>query len=143
LRFLADVKSGRSEVSAPVHSHLTYDILPDQAQFVGRPDLLIVEGLNMLEAGMPEPSEGHRVFVSDYCDFSIYVDAEERYIREWHLQRFFRLREMALRDECAYMHRSMRATRRRRPRRWLCAYGTRSTTPTSKRTSNLRKTGCA
>jgi type I pantothenate kinase len=105
LRFLADVKSGRVEVSAPVHSHLTYDILPDQAQFVGRPDILIMEGLNMLEAGMPEPSEGHRVFVSDYCDFSIYLDAEERYIRKWYLQRFLRLREMALRDESAYMHR--------------------------------------
>ena len=105
LRFLADVKSGRAEMSVPIHSHLTYDIIPDQAQIVRRPEILIVEGLNILEAGILEPSEGHRVFASDYFDFSIYVDAEENYIREWYLERFLRLREMALRDESAYMHR--------------------------------------
>jgi type I pantothenate kinase len=105
LRFLADVKSGRAQVLAPIHSHLTYDILPDQTQVLGRPDVLIVEGLNMLEAGLPEPSEGLRVFVSDYVDFSIYVDAEERYVREWYLDRFLRLREEALGDNSAYFHR--------------------------------------
>ena len=105
LRFLSDVKSGRDGVSAPIHSHLTYDILPDRTQLVGRPDVLIIEGLNMLEAGLPEPSEGHRVFVSDYCDFSVYVDAEERYIKEWYLERFLRLREEALEDSTAYFHR--------------------------------------
>jgi type I pantothenate kinase len=101
LRFLADIKSGRDGVSAPIHSHLTYDILPDRTQIVGRPDVLVVEGLNMLEAGLPEPSEGHRVFVSDYCDFSIYVDAQERHIKEWYLERFLRLREEALEDSSA------------------------------------------
>src|SRR5918997_5327194 len=105
LQFLADVKSGREGVSAPIHSHLTYDILHDREQVVGRPDVLIVEGLNMLEAGLPEPSEGHMVFVSDYCDFSIYVDAEERYIEGWYLERFLRLREEALGDHSAYFHR--------------------------------------
>jgi type I pantothenate kinase len=105
LRFLADIKSGRAEVSAPIHSHLTYDILPDQAQFIRRPDVVIVEGLNILEAGISEPSEGQRIFVSDYFDFSIYVDAEERYIREWYLGRFLRLREMALEDNSAHFHR--------------------------------------
>jgi type I pantothenate kinase len=105
LRFLADIKSGRDGVSAPIHSHLTYDILPNRTQIVGRPDVLVVEGLNMLEAGLPEPSEGHRVFVSDYCDFSIYVDAQERHIKEWYLERFLRLREEALRDSSAYFHR--------------------------------------
>jgi type I pantothenate kinase len=105
LRFLADVKSGRAEVSAPIHSHLTYDIIPDQAQIVRRPEVLIVEGLNILEAGIFEPSEGQRVFVSDYFDFSIYVDAQEHYIRQWYLQRYLRLRKTALRDESAYMHR--------------------------------------
>ena len=65
----------------------------------------VVEGLNMLEAGFPEPSEGHRVFVSDYCDFSIYVDAQERHIKEWYLERFLRLREEALGDSSAYFHR--------------------------------------
>jgi type I pantothenate kinase len=105
LRFLADIKSGRDGVSAPIHSHLAYDILPDRTQVVGRPDVLVVEGLNMLEAGLPEPSEGHRVFVSDYCDFSIYVDARERHIKEWYLERFLRLREEALGDSSAYFHR--------------------------------------
>jgi type I pantothenate kinase len=105
LRFLADVKSGREGVSAPIHSHLTYDILPDTEQVVGRPDVLIVEGLTMLEAGLPEPSEGHLVFVSDYCDFSIYVDAEESDLQAWYLERFLRLREEALEDSSAYFHR--------------------------------------
>jgi type I pantothenate kinase len=105
LQFLADIKSGRAEVSAPIHSHLTYDIIPDRAQIVRRAEVLIVEGLNILEAAILELSERHRVFVSDYFDFSIYVDADEEYIREWYLQRFLHLREMALQDESAYMHR--------------------------------------
>jgi type I pantothenate kinase len=105
LRFLADLKAGRAEVSAPIHSHLTYDILPNQAQRIRRPDVLVVEGLNMLEAGLPEPSDGHRVFVSDYVDFSVYVDAEERYIKGWYLERFLRLRAEALGDDSAYFHR--------------------------------------
>src|SRR5829696_140076 len=105
LRFLAAVKSGRTEASAPIHSHLTYDILPEQVQVVRRPDILIMEGLNMLEAGISEPSEGHRLFVSDYVDFSIYVDAEERHIREWYLDRFLHLREEALGDDSAYFYR--------------------------------------
>jgi type I pantothenate kinase len=105
LRFLAHVKAGRAGLNVPIHSHLTYDILPDKAQRIRRPDVLIVEGLNMLEAGLPEPSHGHRVFVSDYVDFSIYVDAEERYIKGWYLDRFLRLREEALGDDSAYFHR--------------------------------------
>ncbi len=105
LGFLADVKSGGVDVSAPIHSHLTYDILPGQVQAIGQPDVLIVEGINMLEAGVPEPSDGHRVFVSDYVDFPIYVDAEERHVREWYLHRFLRLREEALGDDSAYFHR--------------------------------------
>ncbi len=105
LRFLADVKSGSAEASAPIHSHRTYDILPDRVQAVGRPDVLIVEGLNMLEAGLPESSDGRRVFVSDYVDFSIYVDAEERHVKEWYLHRFLGLREEALGDDSAYFRR--------------------------------------
>ena len=104
LRFLADLKAGRPELSVPIHSHLTYDILPDQAQRIRRPNVLVVEGLNMLEAGLPEPSDGHRVFVSDYVDFSIYVDAKERYIKGWYLNRFLGLREEALGDNSAYFH---------------------------------------
>src|ERR687898_1065094 len=105
MRFLADIKSGRDGVSAPIHSHLTYEIFPDRTQIVGRPDVLVVEGLNMLEAGLSEPSEGHRVFVSDYCDFSIYIDAQERHIKEWYLERFLHLREEALGDVSAHFYR--------------------------------------
>ena len=105
LAFLAGVKSGSGETSVPVHSHLTYDILPDQRQSVGQPDVLVVEGLNMLEAGLPEPAGGHMVFVSDYVDFSIYVDARESCIEKWYLERFLRLREEALGDSTAYFHR--------------------------------------
>jgi type I pantothenate kinase len=105
LEFLAAVKSGSDETSVPIHSHLTYDILPDERQPVGRPDVLVVEGLNMLEAGLPEPAGGHMVFVSDYVDFSIYVDARESYIKKWYLERFLRLREEALGDDTAYFHR--------------------------------------
>jgi len=105
LQFLADVKSGSGETRAPSHSHLTYDILPNERQPVGRPDVLVVEGLNMLEAGLPEPSSGHMIFVSDYVDFSIYVDARESYIKKWYLERFLRLREEAFGDSTAYFHR--------------------------------------
>jgi type I pantothenate kinase len=95
--------AGRGTV--PSRPAVVADILPDKTQVVRRPGVLIVEGLNMLEAGLPEPSEGHRVFVSDYCDFSIYVDAEERHVREWYLERFLRLREKALGDVSAYFYR--------------------------------------
>jgi type I pantothenate kinase len=105
LRFLADVKSGRTEVYAPIHSHLTDNIRSAEAQVVRSPDVLIVEGLNMLEAGLWEPFDGHRAFVSDYVDFPIYVDAEERHIRDWYLDRFLRLREEALEDDSVYFHR--------------------------------------
>ena len=105
LGFLAGVKSGSGQMSAPIHSHLTYDILPDERKVVGRPDVLVVEGLNMLEAGLPEPAGGHMVFVSDYVDFSIYVDAREGHIKQWYLERFLRLREEALGDDSAYFHR--------------------------------------
>jgi type I pantothenate kinase len=104
LGFLAGVKSGSGEMSVPIHSHLTYDILPDERQSVGRPDVLVVEGLNMLEAGLPEPTGGHMVFVSDYVDFSIYVDARESSIKKWYLERFLRLREEAMGNSTAYFH---------------------------------------
>jgi type I pantothenate kinase len=80
--------------------------LPADASFtLSEDDVLVVEGLNMLQAGLQEPSEGHMVFVSDYCDFSIYVDAQEEHIKEWYLERFLRLREEALEDSTAYFHR--------------------------------------
>jgi type I pantothenate kinase len=102
LRFVADLKAGTAEVSAPVYSHLVYDILPGEAQVIRRPNILMLEGLNVLEAGERRPEDGTGMFVSDYFDFSIYVDAEERFIKEWFLQRFRRLRETAFRDPQSY-----------------------------------------
>src|ERR1051325_8031918 len=92
VRFVADLKAGAAEVSAPVYSHLVYDILPGEAQVIRRPDLLILEGLNVLEGGDRRPEDEGRPFVSDYFDFSIYVDAAEAHIMAWFLARFRRLR---------------------------------------------------
>ncbi len=103
LRFLADVKSGQPEVSAPVYSHLTYDVLPDEHVVVRQPDILIVEGLTVLQSSVPD--EQHPVFVSDYFDFKVYVDAEAVDIRSWYVERFFTLRETAFRDPRSYFRR--------------------------------------
>ncbi|MGH9241021.1 MAG: type I pantothenate kinase [Vicinamibacterales bacterium] len=98
LRFMADVKSGAPEVSAPVYSHLAYDIVPGQFEIVQNPDVVIVEGLNVLQAGSG-------VFVSDFFDFSIYVDAQESDIELWYVERFLMLRETVFRDPSSYFHR--------------------------------------
>ena len=98
LRFMADVKSGVAEVSAPVYSHLAYDIVPGQFEVVRNPDVVIVEGLNVLQAGSG-------VFVSDFFDFSIYVDAQESDIELWYIERFLMLRETVFRDPSSYFHR--------------------------------------
>ena len=105
LRFLSDVKAGRRPVSAPVYSHLVYDVLPNHWVQVDRPDILIVEGLNVLQAGRP-PKDGKAIpFVSDFFDFSIYLDAEEPVLREWYVDRFLTLRGTAFRDPKSYFHR--------------------------------------
>jgi type I pantothenate kinase len=105
LNFLADVKSGREPVEAPVYSHFHYDILPGQTLVVERPDILIVEGLNVLQpARLPKGGEVIP-FVSDFFDFSIYIDAEPEVIQEWYVTRFMRLRNTAFRDPGAYFHR--------------------------------------
>ena len=102
LRFLSDVKAGIRNVKAPIYSHLTYDIVPDDYVTVDRPDILIVEGLNVL---LPNPlnREGRDTpFVSDFFDFSIYLDAEEQMLEDWYVARFMRLRETAFRDPRSY-----------------------------------------
>lgn len=105
LAFLSDIKGGRKDVTAPVYSHLSYDIVPGETVKVGRPDILIVEGLNVLQTSRL-PKDGRAVpFVSDFFDFSIYIDAEEAVIRQWYLERFLRLRETAFRDPQSYFHR--------------------------------------
>ncbi|MGH7561462.1 MAG: type I pantothenate kinase [Gemmatimonadales bacterium] len=97
VHFVADVKRGLAEVEAPLYSHLVYDVVPGEVQAVRQPDILILEGLNVLQGG-GRAEEESRLFVSDYFDFSIYVDAEEGDIKRWFLDRFRRLRETAFRD---------------------------------------------
>jgi type I pantothenate kinase len=103
VRFVADVKAGEPEVSAPVYSHLRYDVLADERVTVRQPDVLIVEGINVLQTG--SSTDERRVFVSDFFDFSIYVDAEEEDIESWYVERFHTLRRTAFRDPRSYFHR--------------------------------------
>jgi type I pantothenate kinase len=119
VRFLADLKAGVPEVSIPVYSHLIYDIVPGETQTIRQPDILILEGLNVLHGGPSPPAgpggpggtrgsrgtEEPRLFVSDYFDFSIYVDAEPGLIEEWFLERFRRLRGTAFRDPQSFFRR--------------------------------------
>jgi type I pantothenate kinase len=98
LRFLSEIKAGRRHVTAPVYSHLVYDVIPGESITVDQPDILILEGLNVLQAGRP-PKDGRAIpFVSDFFDFSVYLDADEMLLREWYIGRFMRLRETAFRD---------------------------------------------
>jgi type I pantothenate kinase len=98
LRFLADIKAGKGNVTAPVYSHLVYDVVPGETVTVDRPDLLILEGLNVLQPARM-PKDGKAVpFVSDFFDFSIYLDADEEDLHQWYVARFMRLRETAFRN---------------------------------------------
>jgi type I pantothenate kinase len=105
LRFLADVKAGRRPVRAPIYSHLVYDVMPNQWIEVDRPDILIVEGLNVLQTGQL-PKDGKAIpYVSDFFDFSVYIDADEEVLRRWYVNRFLTLRQTAFRDPKSYFHR--------------------------------------
>jgi type I pantothenate kinase len=104
VRFLADVKSGRPEVSAPVYSHLTYDIVPAEEQVVRQPDIVIVEGLTVLQTSDGRGGRSPQLFVSDFFDFSLYVDADEGDIEQWYLDRFLTLRDTAFADERSFFH---------------------------------------
>ncbi|MDQ3011184.1 MAG: type I pantothenate kinase [Acidobacteriota bacterium] len=108
VNFVADVKSGEQEVTAPIYSHLIYDIIPDQVQTFHQPDIMIVEGLNVLQTGIGSAEQNSPVFVSDYFDFSIYVDADEEHIKHWYVERFLTLRRTAFRDPVSYFHRYAR-----------------------------------
>ncbi|SFB83414.1 pantothenate kinase [Streptomyces aidingensis] len=105
VRFVADVKAGRDEVSAPVYSHLIYDIVPGERLTVRRPDILIVEGLNVLQPALPGTGGRSRVSVADFFDFSVYVDARPADIRRWYLERFRKLRRTAFQDPSSYFRR--------------------------------------
>ncbi|PRO66657.1 type I pantothenate kinase [Alkalicoccus urumqiensis] len=103
LRFLEEVKSGKPRVEAPVYSHITYDVKPGEAQVVEQPDIVILEGINVLQPPRhkgADPEEG--VSVSDYFDFSIYVDADEEDVFSWYIERFKKLRETAFRNPDSY-----------------------------------------
>ncbi len=105
LRFLSDIKAGRRPARAPVYSHLVYDVMPNRWIEIDRPDILIVEGLNVLQTGRL-PRDGKAIpFVSDFFDFSVYLDADDDVLKRWYVQRFLTLRETAFRDPQSYFHR--------------------------------------
>lgn len=104
LQFLSDIKAGKRPIKAPVYSHFSYDVMPDEYAIVDLPDILIFEGLNVLQVN-DLPKDGNSVpFVSDFFDFSIYIDADEELIRHWYVERFMRLRETAFTDPGSYFH---------------------------------------
>jgi type I pantothenate kinase len=108
LRFLTEIKAGMHAVSAPVYSHLTYDVVPDEHVVVDRPDILIVEGLNVLQTGRL-PKDGKAIpFVSDFFDFSVYLDADDDVLAKWYVDRFLTLRGTAFSDPKSYFHRYSR-----------------------------------
>jgi type I pantothenate kinase len=100
ITFLSDLKAGQADVAVPVYSHLTYDIVPGEYQRIDRPDVVIVEGLNILQAG-----DRPALFASDFFDFTVYVDAEVGHIRQWYIERFFALRKTAFADPSSFFHR--------------------------------------
>jgi type I pantothenate kinase len=102
LRFVVDIKSGRDEVEAPTYSHLVYDVLRDEKVVVKRPDIVIIEGLNVLQPARVREDGRAGLTLSDFFDFSVYVDAGTRHIRNWYVERFQRLRETAFRDPSSY-----------------------------------------
>ncbi|ART82233.1 type I pantothenate kinase [Oceanisphaera profunda] len=104
VQFVSDIKSGKPRVTAPLYSHLSYDIIPDAEEVVEQADIVIIEGLNVLQSGMDYPHEPHRVFVSDFVDFSVFVDADEQLLRTWYVERFLTLRDGAFSDPDSYFH---------------------------------------
>jgi len=105
LRFVSEVKAGKAEVRAPVYSHLVYDIVPDEQIVVRRPDVLIVEGLNVLQPPRAHDNGRAGLAVSDFFDFSVYVDAHVNDIKGWYVDRFLELRQTAFADPDSHFHR--------------------------------------
>lgn len=105
VQFLSDVKSGKGDMQVPVYSHLVYDVVPGSGITIDRPDILIVEGLNILQPG-ELPKDGKPIlFASDFIDFSIYIDADNDDLEAWFMERFFRLRETAFKDPSSFFRR--------------------------------------
>jgi type I pantothenate kinase len=104
IRFLSDVKAGRRNVVAPVYSHLVYDVVPGETVSIDRPDILIVEGLNVLLPNRLSREDKMIPFVSDFFDFSVFLHADEALLEKWYVARFMLLRETAFRDPRSYFH---------------------------------------
>ncbi|MGH8966369.1 MAG: type I pantothenate kinase [Actinomycetes bacterium] len=102
LRFVIDLKSGKDEVEAPTYSHLVYDVVPDEKVVVTSPDIVIIEGLNVLQPARVREDGRTGLTLSDFFDFSVYVDARTEHIKQWYVDRFLRLRETAFRDPSSY-----------------------------------------
>ena len=110
LRFLTDIKAGKKRVAAPLYSHLVYDVVPGEERVVESPDILIVEGLNVLQPARL-PRDGTAIpFVSDFFDFSIYLDGHEDDLHRWYVNRFLRLRQTAFRDPLSYFRKYAEVT---------------------------------
>lgn len=105
VEFLARIKSGEPSVSAPTYSHLVYDVLPDERITIEKPDILIVEGLNILQPGELPKTGNPIVFASDFIDFSVYIDADEDVLEDWYVERFMKLRQTAFRDPKSFFRR--------------------------------------
>ena len=99
---MVDIKSGKDEVEAPTYSHLTYDVVPDEKVVVKRPDIVIIEGLNVLQPARAREDGRAGLTLSDFFDFSVYVDAGTAHIKKWYVERFLRLCETAFRDPRSY-----------------------------------------
>ena len=104
LEFISNVKAGKSNVKAPIYSHITYDRVRKEHQLINQPDILILEGLNVLQTGLDSPVDTRRPFVSDFVDFSIYVDADEPFLKQWYIERFLQFRTGAFSDKNSYFH---------------------------------------
>ncbi len=104
IEFVRDIKSGKQKLKIPHYSHLSYDIVPNNYQEIEGPDILILEGLNVLQSGMDYPADKPRVFVSDFVDFSIYIDAEEDLLEDWYVSRFLSFRKSAFANPKSYFH---------------------------------------
>jgi len=104
IRFLSEIKSGKEKVSAPVYSHLEYDIIEGAEQVVDSPDIVIIEGINVLQVNLKKQYKGPRIFVSDFFDFSIYVHSTEKNLINWYVDRFLNLKETAFQHKESYFH---------------------------------------
>lgn len=104
LQVLNDIKSGKRNVKIPLYSHHLYDIIPNKFGIIDQPDIVILEGLNILQTGMKKPHEQPQLFVSDFFDFSLFVDAGTEIIKQWYIDRVLSFRNNSFKDSTAYFH---------------------------------------